>query len=144
MSTIRLTEVAWAAGFLDGEGCFYLSKHRDGAPETRTVTLKATQVRTEPLDRLQRLFGGVVIERKTRTSTGKRAFDWQIKTAQAKPVLEEVLPHLSVKGDVARAMLQYIGTLRPYGSGSYRLTEEERVVRRVAIAAYDEAKAYRA
>lgn len=42
----------WAAGFLEGEGCFTPCK---GRPR-----INAAQVQREPLDRLQRLFGGTI------------------------------------------------------------------------------------
>jgi hypothetical protein len=48
MITIR--ELEWVAGFLEGEGCFlYVG---------RGVIIDVHQVNREPLDRLQRAFGG--------------------------------------------------------------------------------------
>ena len=49
---VTVPDIAWAAGFLEGEGSF---------GRTRTcVHVEATQVNREPLDRLQNLFGGTV------------------------------------------------------------------------------------
>ena len=45
-----ITALSWAAGFLEGEGCFIAS----GA----SITVTASQVQREPLERLQLLFGG--------------------------------------------------------------------------------------
>ncbi len=47
---IRTIDIAWAAGFLEGEGCFRWSH---GA-----VRVSAIQVQREPLERLRRLVGG--------------------------------------------------------------------------------------
>jgi hypothetical protein len=46
------TDYAWAAGFIDGEGCFSARRNQTG------VTLSVTQVEREPLKRLHVLFGG--------------------------------------------------------------------------------------
>ena len=47
-------DLGWAAGFLEGEGTFY-SGHGIG--------VTAAQVQREPLERLQRLFGGKISRR---------------------------------------------------------------------------------
>ena len=55
------TELYWAAGFLEGEGSFVASSAACRTrPERKTVgvRLSAIQVQMEPLERLQRMFGG--------------------------------------------------------------------------------------
>ena len=49
-TTPAKAEVAWAAGFIDGEGCF---------TGTESQQLTVVQSDIEPLERLQRIFGGV-------------------------------------------------------------------------------------
>ena len=49
MITVR--DIAWAAGFMEGEGSF-MSRCK-GA-----ILLECVQVQKEPLERLQKLFGG--------------------------------------------------------------------------------------
>jgi hypothetical protein len=49
---IRAIDIGWAAGFLEGEGCF--------AHGGNTFAVTATQVQREPLERLLRLFGGSI------------------------------------------------------------------------------------
>jgi len=51
------TELAWAAGFLDGEGHFGF--YKSGRSRGR-LHIEAAQVRREPLDRLQTYLGGRV------------------------------------------------------------------------------------
>jgi|SRR5882724_11285517 len=50
---INTHELAWAAGFFDGEGCVgsYLRK---GKNRQRTLTIAIQQVRREPLDRFRK------------------------------------------------------------------------------------------
>ena len=61
MAVVSTLDIAWAAGFIEGEGCF-------GAPvNVRTgVSVSAAQVQREPLERLQRIFGGRIRFKKAR------------------------------------------------------------------------------
>ena len=69
---MSLTDYAWAAGFLEGEGCF----RKNGGSQCVVVP----QVNMEPLVRLQAWFGGRIGRTHTRefpintwTVTGSRA-----------------------------------------------------------------------
>jgi len=46
-------DIAWAAGFIEGEGTFGASKHGG-------IHIAVCQIQLEPLERLQRLFGGII------------------------------------------------------------------------------------
>ena len=50
---IKTLDIAWAAGFLEGEGTMGLTGRTYGYPR-----VSAGQVQKEPLERLQKLFGG--------------------------------------------------------------------------------------
>jgi len=49
---VSVKDICWAAGFLEGEGCFSLNGRR--------VRIDVGQVQKEPLDRLKGLFGGSI------------------------------------------------------------------------------------
>lgn len=51
---VTALDVAWAAGFLEGEACFSKSK--------TTINIQCSQVQREPLERLQRIFGGKIYD----------------------------------------------------------------------------------
>ncbi len=59
---IKLTDLYWAAGFLEGEGIFvgaYLKRHSTGKIRKSAVfSINAAQNEREMLDKLQQLFGG--------------------------------------------------------------------------------------
>ena len=62
----------WAAGFLEGEGCFH---------SINSATVAATQVQREPLERLLDLFGGKIAIRKYSNKDGANrqlAHSWYI------------------------------------------------------------------
>jgi hypothetical protein len=114
----RTLQVAWAAGFLDGEGCFALSKaNGKGCHETtKNAVLAVSQTRTAPLDRLADLFGGTVRPARM-TAAGNLNYQWAITGSQLVPVLEELIPHLVLKQSEARAVLAYAKTIGPRGYG---------------------------
>ncbi len=58
MITTYREELAWAAGFLDGEGWFGTIWHKPH--KAYQPTISATQTSVEPLARLTALFGGNV------------------------------------------------------------------------------------
>ena len=59
---LTAVEVAWAAGFLEGEGCFKVT-----CPNPIIVT---TQKEREPLDRLQAAFGGTIARPSSPSQSG--------------------------------------------------------------------------
>lgn len=62
---ISVKDIAWAAGFLEGEGSF-------SAADAGGVSVTACQVQREPLERLVRLFGGNVSGPHTPSGIGKQ------------------------------------------------------------------------
>ena len=55
---IPATDLAWAAGFLDGDGHFCFTGPRKWG--RGRIVIGATQVRREPLERLQAILGGKI------------------------------------------------------------------------------------
>lgn len=90
-----LVDIAWAAGFLEGEGHFRRSfGSRD---HYGTEYVAAAQVNLEPLLRLQELFGGS-ISTKNRTKWGLGyIYQWQVSGHRARVVMKAVAPHLSLR-----------------------------------------------
>lgn len=68
-------DLEWAAGFLEGEGCFYRDQRRTGG-----LRVTVAQVNLAPLERLSALFGGNVrlLRRHTRNPRHKDCGDWTI------------------------------------------------------------------
>lgn len=66
-----VADLYWAAGFLEGEGCFASreSPHPKWKVPTLGIDVLAVQVQKEPLERLQRWFGGSLRQREQTPST---------------------------------------------------------------------------
>jgi len=60
-----LHELYWAAGFLEGEGCFQAATvKRKKYKDYYGLSIQARQVQREPLKRLQKLLGGAIYKYK--------------------------------------------------------------------------------
>ena len=113
-------ELAWAAGFFDGEGCVSVVKRHTGSSAKRSylyyqLNLNAPQINKDPLLKLKSLFGGQV--RCTRSYGNRRpSFVWTLHAALAEKALRALLPYLIVKKAEAELALQYRATIKPAGN----------------------------
>ncbi len=98
-----ITEVdyAWAAGFIDGEGCLYY--------QGRTPCLTVSQSVKAPLAVLRQVLGDGAIYRYERTTPAGKAtemYHYYLGGRKRLPViLQMVLPYLLVKGAQAQEMV---------------------------------------
>lgn len=97
------TDLAWAAGFIDGEGCISIMQDRG----RYTAVINVGQVSRMPLDKLQGILGGSVGP--IRDSKGGH-FQWRVYADNAAGVAEKVLPYLCNKAEEAIFLLRFQGT----------------------------------
>lgn len=100
------TDAAWAAGFLDGEGCVSVVRctHKGVAREQVQVLVDAAQVKPEPLRKLAVLFGGTV-----RFNPRQQGiYTWRVYGRKAGVVLTAVLPYLVGKRRQAELCLELL------------------------------------
>lgn len=88
--TITLRDLAWTAGFLEGEGCF---RHRISSGTTACVS--ANQVQKEPLTRIQSVFGGHVNPRPSRNPRHRDQWVWTLTGVRAVGLMMTLYPMLS-------------------------------------------------
>lgn len=96
------TDIAYAAGFFDGEGCISISKN--GAVDIR-VTTTAHNV----LVKLQSVFGGTITQRIQRVN--KKQYAYSFYGENAIEFIKIIKPYLIDKLPQAEAILEYY-TLR--------------------------------
>lgn len=84
-----IRDLEWAAGFLEGEGCFRRSK--------TTETIDAAQVNPEPLQRIQRIFGGRIWHRKPQQENASPADMWYVAGPRARGVMFTLYALLTAK-----------------------------------------------
>jgi len=122
----RKEKIAWAAGFVDGEGCITIQKSYAPSKQgwhAMSLMMRVTQKRRQPLDALASLFGGSAEPMKSRPY-----FDWTISAVQTANALREMLPYLILKRDQAELALEFY-ELQQERASSTVLSEEDRMVR---------------
>lgn len=100
-------ELFWAAGFLEGEGSFY----SNDSGYTSQIRIQAVQTATtEPLERLQRLFGGNLVpvsrekERQKGSCNTKDNWRWSLYSDKA---VIAMLHLYSLMSNKRKAQIQY-------------------------------------
>jgi hypothetical protein len=110
---LTVEEVAYAAGFFDGEGHIRIQKHSSRC-DTFLLQVSLTQATPYPLDWFVEKFGGTTKGRVVPYKDGKRTiYNWQSSSFVAERFLRVVLPYLRVKRDEADLALRFRGTFRP-------------------------------
>jgi len=105
-------ELAYAAGFFDGEGHIAIHRNCRGQSVRYYVQCMVSQGTVDVLAVLAAHFGGNV--RKAKSPSGPR-WDWQITTAQAAAFLRAIRPYLIVKAAEADVALQLQSTMGACG-----------------------------
>lgn len=113
MTRATETEFAWAAGFIEADGCIHLS-HYDSKSATR-VDVIVVQKDRRPIDRLQRIFDDHstvgVVTRRGRAATYYRVV---FSGERAAKVLTAILPYLDHKREQAEIGIRLYGLVRAY------------------------------
>ncbi len=107
----RETDLAWAAGFIDGEGFIGTRRHcytskRNGERRDRfSVVMAVSQKRIEPLNKLKDLFGGTIGIKYNDKSKAVSFYEWRTNSKNAVKVLRLLLPYLILKNLEAELIL---------------------------------------
>lgn len=132
-------DIAWAAGFFDGEGTI------DARPRQRAhrceyrLSLYVGQVDPRPLRLLAVLFGGSVASRRA-GRRGRPMWMWRVTGVGAETTLRTLLPYLIVKAEQARLALALRKMIRANVVRGSRLPEAETAARMALVSAIKEDK----
>lgn len=92
-----MVNIAWAAGFIDGEGCISIAKQRlVGDKWYYSLKLTASQTKIEPLELLKNKWGGSITVLPAKLNR-QQCYTWQVYSENAKLALLELQPYLVVK-----------------------------------------------
>ena len=103
-------ELAWAAGYIDGEGCINIGQNN---PTSHVVRLTIDSTDKRPLLKLQSLFGGRVNApydysgRYKDNYQRKPQWVWSLCGTELQPVLRGVRLYLIVKGEQADIAISF-------------------------------------
>lgn len=119
----RNIDIAWAAGIIDGEGCFHISNSR---PDTKSgainrsysLYLKVTMGHKPTIERLLDIFGVGSIHLVTQTKYNQ-AWTWLTTSHKALGVTNIVRPYLFTKASEADIAIEFmLLPLAPRGGGA--------------------------
>lgn len=121
MESIKVddTELAYFAGFLDGEGTFLIHRAHDRYYKSR-ISCGNTYLMV--LERLKRIFGGSIIKRPIQPNR-KPFFVWYVDGHRASDVAKQLLPFLREKKLQAEIIIDYEASR--YRRGKSRIKDEE-------------------
>jgi hypothetical protein len=106
-------DLAWAAGFFDGEGYIVSPKRNHNGYSSNYIRIGINHVDPRPLQKFQQLLGGSLREDKTVYGNRKVRWVWSISCNGAKEVLVKLRPYLINKDIVADIALQFLETISP-------------------------------
>ena len=97
------TMKAWAAGFIDGEGCIHCGVSH-GQPR---IKLMVGQVDQRPLQKLSEMFGGAIVLHAKAKGNSRESWRWQVQGRTAQKILKDLMPYLVSKIDEAKLALEF-------------------------------------
>jgi hypothetical protein len=93
---LKPTELAWAAGILDGEGCFTMG-------DSPCVCVESTS--RETTEELFRILGGNCVAVNRRTNADRAVFRWRVYGKTATDICEELKSYLREKEPQAELLI---------------------------------------
>ena len=134
--TRKLTEIAWAAGIIDGEGCLFISRHAYGSytkTPNYTAALKVTMGHEPTVKRIRELFDSGSHHRVEQSNKGfNTAYTWIVAAKLLRPVLLALKPFCITKAAEIDVALEFLALPKWYGgqfrgpkSKKYQRTEYE-------------------
>ena len=131
---MKQTDLAWAAGFLDGEGSVRIRRlpgAMAGRPTFYGLSLSASQVEREPLDKLRGLFGGSIHLQQPSPRQSANAspyYNWMVTGRTAAAAIRVLLPYFTVKRERAVLGLEFQSHIRTR-TGRISIRPEELALR---------------
>jgi hypothetical protein len=104
--------LAYAAGFLDGEGCFYSSKDR-----YCKAAVTCTNSHRPTIEWLHKIFGGQFACEKRRQKHHKQLYRWSVADNEAAKVCQILAPFLKEKAEQALLIIAIQQTKSKTNSG---------------------------
>ena len=119
----KLTDLIWASGLLDGEGCFTAANGRTPCIAVESCSKTVVEV-------LHSLWGGSCTIKKRRTVMDRPVFVWRIYGEEAVSVCEQVLPYLKEKKSQA-ALIPLIKRFPPRSAMRESIVDRLKYLKRI-------------
>lgn len=113
----RDSNLAWAAGVIDGEGCIFIRKSTDKRRKSAVydLGLKVTMTDENTVKRLFDLFGvGHLTKVNKHNPKWKNGLSWVCRANMSKDVIQKLLPYLQTKYNQALLALDFENTFNQF------------------------------
>ncbi len=109
---MRKTDLAWAAGIVDGEGYIGMAKNNPGTNRRKTlsfqVRISVRMTHKPTIEKLHNLFGGTFKSTSnTNPTKHKPTYEWYVGDVKTVEVLSYLLPYLVTKQEQAKLILDF-------------------------------------
>lgn len=117
----RTHDLAWCAGFFDGEGFVTIQLRNSKVNGKRYsgyyLRIGINHVAIEPLKEIQRVLGGTIRQQTAHTVVGnrKQRHSWQMGCQAAKSALIQMMPYFKNKQKVAELGIELQNTMGKHG-----------------------------
>lgn len=100
--------LAYAAGFLDGEGCFFVGRNDK-------ITITCSNTNKAVIDWFKETFGGSSCSTPGRKTGHRTMFMWQVVSLDALKLLSSIITYLKVKQEQAVGLMLMQATMTKGG-----------------------------
>lgn len=109
MNKENAVKYAYAAGFVDGEGCLKMSKRnpRNGRAVNYGILVSVVQKDARPLDWLVGNFGGMIYLKNKKLDSSDWIYEWRVSEQRAYEFLKKISPFLKVKREQADLLVRF-------------------------------------
>lgn len=141
LSKVTALDLSYLAGFIDGEGCFFIGHHMCKSACTGNVypnyhtILKISNNCKSVLEWILDTFGGRITKFNKNRMVGRNHFTYEVYMTGnlLTDMCELLIPHLRVKKDHAKVMLEMRKTFSRTGSCGPVKQDQEVLVKRAAL-----------
>lgn len=108
-------ELAWLAGFVDGEGYVGLPQYGSSTKTTHykySPRLSIGNTNKKVIEYIVNKFGGTIYEQKCKKKQYKKVWCWRLYSKKAAYILKLIYPYLKVKKENADIIFEFIKLLQ--------------------------------
>lgn len=117
-------DIAYIAGFFDGEGSIFISKSR----KQYFLTVSISNTDKSVLESIQRIMGGSLSKSPDKRENCSHLFRLRLYCDEAKKFLEKILPYLKIKKEQAKLSIEFQSKMK---KGKLTMPKEEQEKYRV-------------
>jgi hypothetical protein len=122
------TDLAWAAGFFDGEGCVAVGRNKKNnsqKPWWFHVSVALVCTNKPAIEKFLNIAEIGSLNKRKRTKTNKLTWAWRASLTNSKEFLEKLLPYLIIKKEEVKLAIKLSNSMKR--GGNYRsYTNKER------------------